>query len=739
MAEKEKDREYLLEIPLDASQIEGFKPDQEVKVLVRGARQAQSQTVKFDDKGHAKAALRFSKPPGPLSILVGPAEAADDELAGMQTLSVSIASREWADKRTLQLAPILIPPYYWYWWPFWCRRYVIRGRVTCPDGSPVPAAQVCAYDVDWWFIWTSTQQIGCATTDINGAFEIRFRWCCNWWPWWWWRYRVWELSPYLSERLADILRHHPDVRLSAITSHQPSLEPFRELLAPSGIPVRKMLGSADVNLLDAAREKLLAKLPRIAELEALRIWPWWPWWPWRDCAPDVIFKVTQNCITPGDVILDETIADTRWNITSSLNVTLIASQSACCLHPCPEPPCPEGECLQVSQVCALPIDDIGGNIGSPPVPAALEGLYHPGNVAAGAPDYDGDRPFGGVVPAAKVAVTMLNVDYYEIRYFDGVNFVPLPPGAAVNFVRRWILNVPGFPTGDVPFFFTNISGHLVVESKEHFEATGGLGGWGFNRFWLYNDYMVVPIDSTKFPAGDGTYRFQVVGWQLAAGNLVNERVLDICGTKDKNYFLLTFDNRVFDPATHDVSHNCGGVHVCTQEPDTHISAVRINGQAVGPCGTVNAAAGNLEVDFQVTDPSGYLAVYTLIATYGLNQSVNLLNRPGSSVTALALGIQTGWDAAVGPPAKNTAGTYGVALSQGAVAPFWYGGHYRLTVPAVEAFPEPCCYQLELRGYKRTIVGGGGPLVFVCDTGYPYNNLTEYTLGVGVCPPLHPIG
>jgi hypothetical protein len=49
----------------------------------------------------------------------------------------------------------------------------------------------------------------------------------------------------------------------------------------------------------------------------------------------------------------------------------------------------------------------------------------------------------------------------------------------------------------------------------------------------------------------------------------------------------------------------------------------------------------------------------------------------------------------------------------------------LTVPnAASAFEDPCCYQLELRAYKRTIVD--------CWGGYAHANLTEYSLGVGIC-------
>src|SRR5262249_31439951 len=80
--------------------------------------------------------------------------AAAEELLGSETINVSVPSGAW-DGSQLRLEPILIAPYWWWWWWRWCREFVIRGRVICPDGRPVPAAEVCAYDVDWWFIWSS--------------------------------------------------------------------------------------------------------------------------------------------------------------------------------------------------------------------------------------------------------------------------------------------------------------------------------------------------------------------------------------------------------------------------------------------------------------------------------------------------------------------------------------------------------------------------------------------------------
>jgi hypothetical protein len=251
-------------------------------------------------------------------------------------------------------------------------------------------------------------------------------------------------------------------------------------------------------------------------------------------------------------------------------------------------------------------------------------------------------------------------------------------------------------------------------TRERYEVESGVnwypdGGW--TRAWLSPNFSLLAyLDTSKF--ADGTYEFRAVGWQAdGAGGIQNPQVMPVCGSDDENRFVLTFDNRAISAFGHPASHNCGGVHTCTLEPDTHISAVRIDGVNVDPCDTARAS-GKLEIDFEVTDPDGHLGSYSLIATWGLNQSRDLL--PLGTITALTAGTQ------VGP-------TYGEALAliQGATAPIWTGGKYRLTIDdAATAFTEPCCYQLELRGYKRTIVS--------CYGGYAHDNLTEYSLGVGIC-------
>jgi hypothetical protein len=130
----------------------------------------------------------------------------------------------------------------------------------------VPGAQVCAYDVDWFFIWSSTQLMGCATTDLTGTFEIRVRWCCGWWPWWWWQLRNWRLNPILSERVGELLARNSALRLGPIAGQQPSLSVFRPLANVGGLGALDRVLAADVGVLDRLREQLVARLPAAPEL-----------------------------------------------------------------------------------------------------------------------------------------------------------------------------------------------------------------------------------------------------------------------------------------------------------------------------------------------------------------------------------------------------------------------------------------------------------------------------------------
>jgi hypothetical protein len=731
---------FSLTIPLDASGIEGFSTDQKIKVVaIRQDGKTYEQLVQFTSEGKAEVVFGFTDEPGAVRLMLGPAEATAQEILKTDTLLKEVPARQLRAQHKLMLPILKISPYYWLLWKKWCRTYTIHGRVVCANGRPVPGATVTAYDIDWWFWWTSRQNVGSAMTDENGIFELKFRWCCLFLPPWWWRYRVWDIDPWLIKRIQPYLERNPHIRLGR-ASNQPSFEVFAPLLEGEGELLKGLISHKDADRIEKLRLRLVEKIPPSPDLERLQIWPWYPWWPWRDCVPDIIFKVTQDVITPGTVILDEGVPQTRWNIANPLNVTLVANSKAWCK---PDTHDGEVECLVVSEVCGNPIDSIGGNIGAPAQPA---GYLSPAATPPNSTVYTADRPFGGSVVVEKVPNDIVHMDYYEIEYVNEADFTagcstwqPLPVGWAVDFYRHWLQILPGVPliihSGDVLFNWQEIDGHWVIESREHNEAAGGLAGWDTNRWWIHYRDVLMIIDSSKF--SDGAYRFQVVAWQKdAAGNLVKRKVLPFCNTQTAAYLILAFDNRLEPDPSHPTSatHLCTAIHRCVTEPDTDIISVKIGGVDVQPCQVVNLNQNaDVVIDFMVTDPlvvrstcnpavredtGAHLAYYLLRATYGESLSVNLLQN-ATSVVPLTPGAISGWQ--VG----DSCGTYGRALSQGATLPHWEGGKYRLTVPINKAFPEPCCYQLELFAYKRPVVS--------CDHNLVYWNQSNYMIGVGICP------
>jgi len=222
---------------------------------------------------------------------------------------------------------------------------------------------------------------------------------------------------------------------------------------------------------------------------------------------------------------------------------------------------------------------------------------------------------------------------------------------------------------------------------------------------------------------------RVVGYDEAGGVLSNARVLKVCDSQADAQITVTIDNQSTYPAPGPLDNPCGPgtTHSCTEEPMTDILDVRIvhaggGSQAIGPCGNITVAAGDvLEVDFVAYDAQGHLASYSLIATYGENLARDLIALGGG---AMAISPLAGGAPPV-PAATQVGPDYATARSapQNAVAPTWTGGALRLSILASVAFPESCCYQLELRAYKRTIVN--------CQENYAHRNLSERSFQVTV--------
>ena len=710
-----------LTVPLDASGIEGFKPEQPVKVLIADRNgPLQSQSVKLDAKGQGVARFAMPQAAGGVRVIVGPGDATDEELIGLQTLTVSVPATRLRESLTIPAIRIL--PYWWWWWLRWCRTFVIRGRVLCPDGSPVAGAMVCAYDVDWWFWFSSTQQIACAPTDINGVFEMKFRWCCGWWPWWWWSLRYWRLEPLLVERILPVLQREPGLASRIQPTAQPRLEQLTGLLGAEG--ARFAMGKElDPSILPALGDRLRAKLPFEAELERLHIWPWWPWLPgWADCNPDVIFKVTQECAAKAggsDVILEETIWDTRVNVPTALDVVLVAGDNACCIG---DDGCLAGECLAFTEACGANTDTIGGN---PTAPASPDGYQNPGGLGT----YS-DRPFAGRVTIEGTAACIEGVAYYEFLVSTSLAgpYADMNPAANGTIQRSYIEFPSGAPPPPPPPFTwtypsfpaTPISGRNVYETLQHYEDTHPPANWGIFRHWVDARDVLIEWGSQHYP--DGTYYLKIQGWDVdAGGNLVNPRILKVCESDDDAYIVLTVNNRVETPGPNDLHGNpCTAVHVCTNEPDTALVAIEVHR---GPTTiTLEGCAfetlqddDELTIDFIAHDPDGHLAEFTLDVHFDVNLVTDLipLGTLGPSPTPL-LGVA---------PAAQAEQNYAAAVAAGATRPTWEGGAFRLTLTGAglkAAFPYPCCYLMQLEAWKRNIVS--------CSTHFRNASETSFTFG-----------
>ncbi|MCH8322840.1 MAG: carboxypeptidase regulatory-like domain-containing protein, partial [Proteobacteria bacterium] len=673
-------------------------------------------------KGRGRADVSFKKPAS-LKLAIGTWDASDEQITGLKTLNLDVSIRDWKNQSKLSLKPIVIPSYYWHWWPKWCRTFTIRGTVLCPDGSPVPGARVCAFDVDYFWWWKTKQEVGCATTDQTGSFEIKVKFCCGWWPWWWWQHRVWSLEASLLEKVMPFVQRDLGIPEPLVPGPSPDFRQFKMILerADTSIPYPPEPDGGEPRIaidpakLDRLRTDLL-KVEKFTSVSNLKIWPWFPWHPWWDCRPDIIFQVTQDCEGEERVIVDEGYSETRWNISTTLdNVTLVANDEACCIQDCAD--CPEGECMVISHVCWDPVDRIGGNTGAEPAPL---GYYNPDLNNLGYFTINADRPYAGTLPIRGLFGDQTAFDYYEFEWSDDnkATWNAMPPAAAGGFTRRYYDPITvTFPS--VTFSFTTIDGRRVIESLQHYEDNS----LNTPILWTSNRNMLMNW-RTKGNHPDGTYWLRVVIWDLDGnGNLVNRRILPLCGTNDENCLVLTIDNRLVGAGSGHPpsvpSHPCGGqtVHTCTTEPDTDIIAVSILRQGgseefILACGNkeINSQGGDtLRIDFLADDPDDHLAYYSLVATYGVSQMVNLLSIPGGVLTEIS------------SPPGQPGPTYPKALTQGAVSPAWRGGKMRLEVPAESAFPVPCCYQLELRAYKRTIDN--------CNHNYPHRNLTEFIFGI----------
>ncbi len=719
--------QFVLEVPIDVSDVEDLKASETVSVAAVDPKgRLVAGKAKMGRSGKTAVKLVFDKKPAGVRLYVGPGTSDPEELPMQDSLELQIPASRFRRVTSLTLEPIFIKRRLWFAWRLWCRRFKVSGRITCPDGSPVPGAEVTAFDVDWCWWWLSKQTVGTTTTDEHGYYELEFIWCCAWRPWWWWHRRHWRLEPGLIDRIKPILKLNPELPRPPKPTPTPDVGVFERMLEEHRRPVRPVrperperpvltphlpaIPAFDPTELSTLRQPLLERLPQVEELSRLRIWPWYPWYGWRDCAPDLIFRVTQDC---GEdevrVLVDENFLQTRWNVGTHTTVDFIAAD-ACCIDDTPQP---EGDCLNLTSACRREFSAIGGNPTAAIV--APEGYYHPGV---------GDNPFGGVVTIYGDFGTGAAADYYQLQWYDpsapvGDRWQELPPGSMGGFNRRFY--GPELPAGPIAthtatFPVQVVDGRRVIESRQHFQANNGNGTWENlapgNRWWTGNKTLLARWLTDGFFA-DGTYRLRIVSWELQTdGTLApvtpdDGRVLGICGSDDLSVpheMVLTIDNRIIlDPAAHDDECGPGTVHICTDEPETRILKAEIvdaggaHKADLAACSEVEVVSTDkLRVEFRASDVDGHLSRYDLKVTFG-NSQARLLTGPGrvAGANTVALG-----GAVLGP-------FYSDALGNGAASPIWHGGDYAVEVPVDSVFEITCCYQLELRARKRTIVSCSG--------------------------------
>jgi hypothetical protein len=710
------DKEFLLEVPVDASQVSDFKPNHPIKVVAYPKQgEAQERVISLNADGQGTASFSFSQAPGSINVALGPETASAADLKNLQTISVNVPASSWLTASAVKLPAVAISSYYWRWWLHWCRSFKVTGRLVCADGSPVVGATVSAYDVDAWWWWFSQQLVGTAVTDATGSFEIDFTRCCGWWPWYWWELRDWQVDPYLVEQISAVVKRNPKIGRLPAAIPAPSLDVFQTLLASSakttraGVlanvarPVANLVDTAvDPNALNGLREQLGAVLPKEFPLP---IWPWYPWYPWLECGANLIFKATQVCSGQTNTIVAETVADTRWDISNNLSVTLTANDLACCAFRC-DNDCPEGNCVVPDEIClGLNVGSIGGNVGAPPSTPAQVGLYAPGVQ---------DRPFAGNVDIYGLISETIGVDYYEFEYATAQTgpYSPLPLAAAGGFDRQVFVFPFSWPL--VPFPVTQISDgtttHNVIETIAHYQANNGVQTWDSAS----HDLLIVLQSLNTLT--NGTYYLRMVGYVRPGytGNLTladtdnpgNPGILPVCDPNAKdakvnNWWAVTLDNQA--PLPTDPSGQPCGLHICTDQPTSDILQLAIlhndgTSTVIEGCQTFSInCTDQLQIDFVAYDPDGFLDYYTLETLYSTDLSVPLL-----ALSPFSFGpspIAPPW----APAAAQVGPDYANALAEGATSPLWGGGSIRLTVSAKAAFPITCAYLLQLNVYKRTIV------------------------------------
>ncbi|MFP7755612.1 hypothetical protein ACLG6S_13360 [Thermodesulfobacteriota bacterium B35] len=754
MTEKERPKKHQ-SISGQLQLTDDFKAGEETRIKIAVARDCRilASTVVRLKAGQTKTKfmLRFAaggrKPVG-VRLLAGP-DVADEALRSTTVQQIRIPARSFKEGN-IKGAILEVNERLYHDWLRHCRTVTLRGRVVCRRlvwdrieqqyvvcDAPVQGALVTAFDVDRYWWWYRRDEVGSDYTDLNGNFEISFRWCC----WWWrpWLIRQWQLDPAIVERIRELAEQAvlpvpiprpdpvPDFTIFAQMTAEATAVSAPSLLPAMGQP-------PDQAGFVALGEQLKELLPAAPDLERIHIWPWYPLF---DCSPDILFRVTQDCGEGETVIYTEDTGKTRWNVGTELNnVVLVANEAACCSPFCCNDP-PDEDCLAVYGLgctTAYPVEKIEQDATDP-----LAGYGNPGSM---------DRPFGGTIGIRGVFGDGSEIDYYKPQRRRispaPTGWEDMPADEMARFIRRHYIGPPW------PFFLNETVKPIVVAGETVLRT--------IHRFRKENPQVVPFVDpangdmlinwKTADDSGnqgspmpglqDGLYELRLVGYRYdeEKKELVDQQIMALCPAEEDEIdpalhagMILRLDNRSW-------SHAGGTVHVTTGEPDCDfpdICAVVVNEapglppgrqqeRCIDACGIARVRAGDtITIHFRASDTDGHLEQYSLTAHWGESNSFNVL---------AAGTLAADPDPLVGPGYGQTfTGSQGVhraglpATDPEHDRPFWYGGDFKVTVTVSDtAFPTCCAYLLRLWVWKRTTNGCTSSRHF-------HNNLCEFSFTV----------
>lgn len=737
---------------IDLKAVGEIQADLPLKIAVaRNCRIIRSQVITLKaNQRRLKFNLEFQhEHPSPIGVrlLVGP-DVPDEQLRSLEHFQKWIPAASFADGVAADIAVNVSPKLYLCWLRC-CRTYTLRGRVVCRKwiwdpieqqfvvcDAPVRGARVTAFDVDCFWWWCRRDSVGSDFTDLNGNFEISFRWCC----WWWrpWLFERWQLDPGLVDRIRRLLQQVPLNIPIPRPDPVPDFSLFEKLSIGQKAAALPSTGEAPVEGLSEDTfvrlgQDLISKLPPAPDLEALHVWPWWPHF---DCTPDILFRVTQDCGEGEEVVYSESTSQTRWNIDSEVDgITLVANSNACCGPFCCTDP-PDGDCLVFHGVgCGgYPVDQIEQD-----PTHVLAGYGKPGT---------GDRPFGGTIRILGVFGDASQVDYYKLQR-RRINPAPtgwtdLPEEEVGSFVRgHWLGVFPWIKNETVKL--ETVDGQKVLRTivryrEEHPEVDTAVDPSNSDRLSNWVTASGSLGDGAPMAGlSDGVYELRVVGYRYDQANdkLIDQKIMALCPPPGQpvdpalhSGLKLRLDNRV-------VSSVPGSVHLNTTEPDCDYpnicAVVKNEGQpdeeCVGPCGFLRLQEDDtLTVHFQASDSDGHLEAYSLTAHWAESEVFNVVGvgslagdpNPlfGPTYSHTFLGSQALHRASL-PPADPEHDR-----------PFWFGGNFKITVTVGDAVPstphhafETCCaFQLRLRVWKRATNG--------CSSSYSFHyNQCEFSFTV----------